>query len=274
LEQIDLDSIQLCDTTFINEELEEIFADTIFSFEYKDKRKRKRKEKMLIAILLEHKSRPYKYTPVQVAHYLTNIYINQIKNGQALQFVLPLVYYHGKEKWIYSPLSDLFEDIPEYFRKFIPTHHTEFIDLYRQTDEELLMLSNFLLSSALLTQKYSREPNALFEKINLIFGSINEVRDKNLIQAIVVYYIHLIQEKDFDLTKNIKPLPPPVKNIIMSTYDMILEKGIEKGTEKIIISGYQNGASLEFLAKISGLQIDQIQAILTKNGIDLEKDNS
>ena len=233
---IDLNSIQVCDTTFINEELEESFADVLFSFQLQGEKK-----EIYISVLLEHKSVVDINTPVQVLYYLAHAYYDQKKNKQPLQFILPLVYYHGEDEWNYSPLPDLFEKFPKYFRKFIPTHETEFVDIFRISDEDLAMLSNWLLSSALLTQKYSRDSKALFEKLNMIFGSINRGRKENLIEAIIVYYMQLIEVKDVNLSEVIQPLPAPIKNIFMSTYEMILEKGIEKGIEQGIEQGIEKG---------------------------------
>ena len=188
LDLINIDSIQHEDVTFINSELSEAFADVVFRFDLVSQLKGR---SIYISILLEHKSNPDKYTSVQVLHYVSHTYYKQVViNDGELELILPLVYYHGKENWHYKPLSELFKGIPEYLRKYIPTHHTDFIDLYRVPDKELLILSNLFLTSALLTQKYSRDPKVLFKKIGLIFGSINEAMGKeDLIQSITVYFM-------------------------------------------------------------------------------------
>ena len=103
------------------------------------------------------------------------------------------------------------------------------------------MLSNFLLTSALLTQKYSRDGKALLDKIELIFGSVNRGRKENLIQAIVVYFMQLTEKQNVTLSDIVKPLPSPVKNIFMSIYDSILAEGIEKGIERGIEKGVEKG---------------------------------
>ena len=61
-----------------------------------------------------------------------------------------------------------------------------------------------------------------------------------------------------------------IKKEIMSTYDLILNEGIEKGIvkEKIntIIKGYQNGLSLEILSSLTGFSIEEITLIIENHG--------
>ena len=261
---IDLDTISPDKTSFINDELSESFADVIFSLNLRNK-----EEKVYISILLEHKSVVDKFTPVQVLYYLSQAYYTQIKNGEVMKIIIPLVFYHGEAEWKYVDLADLFLDIPQELKRYIPSHDTNFVDLYRIDDEELALMTNLFLSSALLTQKYSRDSDALLNKINLIFNSINKVKRKNLIAAIIVYYIQLIEIKDIDLEEVINPLSSNIKNIFMSTYDMIIEKGIDKGIERekieVILKGFDNGATLEFLSKITDISIAQIEKIISDN---------
>ncbi|HHB52146.1 MAG TPA: transposase, partial [Saprospiraceae bacterium] len=98
---LDLETIQICDTSFINDDLRETFADVLFSFKLKGEDK-----ELYISVLLEHKSVPDKNTPIQVLYYIAQAYYDQIQNGEKLQTVLPLVYYHGKKTWEYKPLDD------------------------------------------------------------------------------------------------------------------------------------------------------------------------
>ena len=268
LDLIDINSIQQQDVTFINSELSEAFADVVFRFKLRDA-----SGSIYISILLEHKSNPDKYAPVQVLYYLSHAYYKQVVvNEGELEFILPLLYYHGKENWHYKPLFELFKDVPEYLRKYIPTHQTEFIDLYRVPDAELITLSNLFLTSAMLTQKYSRDPKELFKKIGLIFGAINEASDKDdLVRSITVYFMQLIEEKDVNIEKAVEELPPNIKKFVMSTYDMILEKGMEKGMEKAIVEGHKNGVPLNVLSKMSGMSEERVIAVLAQNNIEVKK---
>ena len=246
LDLINIDSIQQKDVTFINDELSEAFADVVFRFELRDG-----SDAIYISILLEHKSNPEKYTPVQVLYYLAHTYYKQvITNRGKLEFILPLVYYHGTENWHYKPLPELFKNLPKNLLKYIPTHQTEFIDLYRVPDEELLMLSNLFLTSAMLALKYGKAPKKLFKKIDLIFGSINEASSKdNLLKSITIYFMQLIEEKDVIVEKAVKELPPKIKDFVMSTYDMILQKGMQKGKQE----GIQEGAEKKAIIMIANL---------------------
>ncbi len=56
----------------------------------------------------------------------------------------------------------------------------------------------------------------------------------------------------------------------MSTYDMILDEGLQKGLkeglQKVVVNGYQKGLSIELLASMTELSKEEVIEILkTKN---------
>lgn len=53
----------------------------------------------------------------------------------------------------------------------------------------------------------------------------------------------------------------------MSTYDLILQEGMEKGMEKMIINGYQKGFTLDMLSSMAELSVAKIEKILNKYGL-------
>ena len=86
--------------SFIDEEHRELRSDALFSVSFKDA------GELQIYILLEHKSYPYSYIHIQLLEYMCSIYKEQIRQKKEPTLVVPVVFYHGKEKWSY-PLSFL-----------------------------------------------------------------------------------------------------------------------------------------------------------------------
>ncbi|HPN68928.1 MAG TPA: hypothetical protein PLZ32_05395, partial [Saprospiraceae bacterium] len=56
-----------------------------------------------------------------------------------------------------------------------------------------------------------------------------------------------------------------LKEMIMSTYDLFIEKGIEKKTIEIVLRCYTNGFSIENIMLITGLTEQEIKDIIQKN---------
>ena len=60
----------------------------------------------------------------------------------------------------------------------------------------------------------------------------------------------------------------------MSTYDQILQagiekgraEGIEKGIEKTILNAYDNGVSLDLIQLITGESAEKVKEVLKRNG--------
>ena len=86
--------------SFIDEEHRELRSDALFSVSFKGS------GELQIYILLEHKSYPYPQIHIQLLEYMCSIYREQIRQKKKPTLVVPVVFYHGREKWS-SPVSFL-----------------------------------------------------------------------------------------------------------------------------------------------------------------------
>ena len=258
LNLIDIDSLQHAKTNFVSEELKETFSDVVFSA------KMKSKKEVFISFLLEHKSYPDIFTAVQVLFYLASGYYSQYKNSKKLQVIIPLVFYHGKEKWEYKSMEELFEDVPKSIRRFIPTFDTVFLDLADFSDSQLDALENSLVSAILLLQKYALRPEELAKKLHLIYSKMNSVnRERNFFREVIVYSLQLIDIKKVE--EAIKELPPVIKNKVMTAYETLIQQGEYKNTVKVILNGYKAGLSIKILATLTNLSESEVIEIIQKH---------
>ncbi|MEZ4907668.1 MAG: Rpn family recombination-promoting nuclease/putative transposase [Saprospiraceae bacterium] len=157
IELIDLDTISVENSSFIDDNLNEVFSDAIFKCNLKSHSD----NHFYLSVLIEHKSYPDKFVVLQMLQYLVNAYQSQLKNDKILHPVIPVLFYHGKEKWEFKSLPHLFSDINPDLIKYIPDFKSVFIDLVRIDDNELLDIENIFLSSALTVQRFSDFPNEL-----------------------------------------------------------------------------------------------------------------
>jgi len=78
-----------------------------------------------------------------------------------------------------------------------------------------------------------------------------------------------VKIEEGQLLELIEKIPPKIKKDFMSTYEMIAkeyeQKGIEKNTVNVILRGYQKGFSIDNLADITGLSIEEVQKIIREN---------
>ncbi|MEM7181532.1 MAG: Rpn family recombination-promoting nuclease/putative transposase, partial [Spirochaetota bacterium] len=82
--------------TYIDKNLQEKFSDIIYKVKLQD-------ETAYIYTLLEHKSKAYRFTALQLQKYMNaqwERHLQQNKRSKTLPVIIPLVIYHGKRKWL------------------------------------------------------------------------------------------------------------------------------------------------------------------------------
>ena len=274
IENIELNTLSFAKMNFVSENLKEIFSDLIFSCELKNE------EKTLISILLEHKSRPDKKTPVQILKYITAGYDQQFTQNGKLTPIITIVFYHGEKKWRIKSLNELMENIPNEVRNFVPSYEVIFIDLKSVSDYDLELIGNSMLFSFLFLQKYSDRPDEIEKKIKLIFNKLDSVRDRNYLRIFVVYILNVV--KNEIIMDTINQSTQTIKKEFKSAYETLkdkairegmekgMEKGMQKGMEKgiqkekleVIKRGWKNGFSISDLAVLSGLDEKEIELLV------------
>ncbi len=123
---IDLRTLTVVKESFLDEELRNYFSDMLF------RARRKQGGDVLIYILLEHKSAPDALVALQLFLYLARIWYPHFQNKQKpLPLVIPVVFYHGSQKWNVSrQFSALFDFTGvEALREFLPEFKYHLCDL-------------------------------------------------------------------------------------------------------------------------------------------------
>ncbi len=263
LEFIDLETLQYAETDFVLQDLKEVFSDMVFTASRKDD------NEVYISIVLEHKSHPDDFTAVQLLLYVVYGYYKQYKNTGSLKLILPVVFYHGKQKWIFKSIEELIGDLPPKLKRYVPIFETVFIDLAKFSDKELNAFGDSLLTAILLLGKYIFRPDDLEKKIRLIFDKLNSASNRNLIYPTIVYALRNIDVNV--ILEIIENLPTPIKSDVMTAYDTWIKQGMEKGVEKgkseVILNGWKNGLSIDLLSNITGLSEEKVRKVLEDNNL-------
>jgi predicted transposase/invertase (TIGR01784 family) len=151
-EHLDFSELIQLPGTYLSEELKKTMSDIVYSCRLK-----KGKGSVKISLLIEHKSHPDKYTPVQIGGYIFSAFQKQIQNKEPLSLVIPVLLYHGKIKWQYRTLANLFEGIDKEWEQFLPGFEYIYNDLGRLSDSQIEALNNKFLAASFLALKHSQE---------------------------------------------------------------------------------------------------------------------
>jgi predicted transposase/invertase (TIGR01784 family) len=270
IDLIDFDTFENVGASYITEDLNELFSDAIFKFKLNET-----KEECYVSVLLEHKSKSDDATVFQVLGYLANGYKLQYKNKEPKRIILPVVYYHGKNKWKLRQLDDYFKNVPPILKAFLPSYDMVYIDLVRLSSDSIESLTNVFLRSALMVQRHSSDPNLLKNEIEKILTTLSDSTERNFFFTIIVYVLEVLEVDESYILEISEGITPNLKDKIMSTYDRLIEKGIGKGIEQgierntidVIRNCVKNDIKIPMISNITGLSDQRVMEIIKSLGL-------
>ena len=171
--KINLNSLQLTNASFTDAYLWEHFADLVYQAEFGDK-------DVLITILFEHKSFLEDFPQKQLLRYMTNIWIEEEKQGSKPFMVIPVVIYHGKSNWKKYPMKHYFDNPPEELLRFLPDFDYLLFSLNSFEDYQIANFKNTFLSMATMLLKHSRDEKEQFLRLENFWVEKLKALDKIL----------------------------------------------------------------------------------------------
>ncbi|MEA5461080.1 Rpn family recombination-promoting nuclease/putative transposase [Arcicella sp. LKC2W] len=261
-DRINLDSLRLSSSSFIDEELSEHLADLVYHAEYAG-------EPAKISLLFEHKSYQEDFPELQLLQYMNNAYREERiqkkdKKTKKSTVVIPIVIHHGISAWKKVSMRKQFGNPHEDLLKFLPEFDYLLFSLNDFEDEQIANFKNTFLSTTAMLLKHSRDEkdkllaieSFLIEKLRLL-----ESYNENDFISAVFYYLHSTS----NLTSNeiviiFTKVSTIVTNIAMTATEQLKEETISNVIRNLI----QNGASMELISKSFGLSFQKIEEIIQK----------
>ncbi|MEM7180924.1 MAG: Rpn family recombination-promoting nuclease/putative transposase [Spirochaetota bacterium] len=280
---IDLDSLQIEENSFIDEKLKEKSSDLLFKMKLQNKT-------AYIYTLFEHKSYPDKYTSMQLHKYTHAIWerhLQQNKYRGKLPIVIPIVFYHGKRKWPYGTnLANIVQQHPAYNP---PDLSYIIYDLSPFSNEEIrgnviLRLSLSLLKNIFHPELPQRLPNIL----QLLCKIEQEDKANKIMEMTINYLLRASEKITIDKLKEIVENLPlkGAKNTMPTIAETLEEKGFlraekmylairekealrnkrvdRKKTLQTAMRLQQEGCELAFISKIVELDIEYLARFFQK----------
>ena len=272
LDFIKIETLESQPTTYISENLKETFSDIVWRVETP-------RSSVQICLLLEHKSYKDSAVMFQIMEYLAQAYQLQLKNKvKNLELIVPILYYHGKEKWKPKTLEESFKKYPDFLIKYLPLFTTEYIDLGKLSTEQLLNLQNGMLASAMTIQRHYFDSQVIMDNFTNIIKTLEPYLEMNLGYSTFVYMMHSLNISEAIFNQKVEEIPNNLTDKIMSLYDQLIEKGIrrgieegrvagiEEGIEQTILNAHAEGIDLNTIRIITGKSIEKIKDILKEKG--------
>lgn len=251
---LNLDQISIQKDSFIDDAFKEHFSDLLFLVPLKSD------SEVYVYTLFEHKSAPDSRVALQLLRYMVRIWERDEKKD-LLRLIIPIVIYHGKQRWnVSTEFTALFPDIGE-LRGFLPNFHYLLYDLPRYAESEIT--GEYKLRMALWIMKYIFNPELLKEISKIISIYTESKRDRNadeFLKTVLLYMIAGSKVKHVDLEKELKSRLRSIgaDNIMITLAEHYRQEGLQEGWHKGTEEGWKKGKE-EGLQE--GLQKGQVAAI-------------
>ena len=240
LEKLDLDTLENDNNSYIDENLQEYYSDMVYNCEYKGN------VRIKISILFEHKSYKPKNEYLQLLRYILNIWDYAEKNREEPSLVVPVIFYHGKEKWVVKPLFKYFKGVDEILKEFIPDFKYLLTDLNEVSDSVIInekFKSNINKVMALLL-KHMKDENYLKEQMQDIFFLIKDFFGTEKRSVVITFLLYIMSATEIDkdyIEKCLNSISPEGGEITMTTAMKLREEGIQQGIQQGVQQGIQQG---------------------------------
>lgn len=228
--------------SFIDEHLEEHFADLVYECALSDG------SGLTIALLLEHKSYAVKYPQFQLMRYMLNYWEQDVEHSKRPTPIVPVIIYHGEDRWIPATLYEQMEYPPAFLHRFVPNFDYLLIDFSKIPDEQLFNLrSRFLaVSASLLKHSDKRKLKAfVLKQFSMLLRSIDNRTLEQFVSPVFRYIYEQSNLTGVEIVGIFKRISLEKEHIAMTVYQqetlLFRREGLEIGRLEGLQQGLQEG---------------------------------
>jgi len=270
---INIDTLQLDTTQYIDKKLQIGYSDIVYNCVYKNKIELK------IALLFEHKSQTEDFPHLQLLGYMLKIWQTNIKQKQHLMPVIPILFYHGSEDWNNKKFEDYFIGIDETLKKYLPAFDYELINTKNFSDEQIKQMFQMLsLKTGILIMKHIfDEPDILINELDSIFENLQHLLEtengRNLFETTVIYLFSNMKNDKQKVTDKLRQISNKGGDIAETIAQKLKKEGrilgIEETIRKIAIKMIKKGYDNEEIEECTNLSIQQIELLRELEEVDV-----
>ncbi|MDQ1349956.1 MAG: hypothetical protein QG657_257, partial [Acidobacteriota bacterium] len=273
--------------TFVDKKLSRYFSDILYKIQTPG-------ESVYIYLLLDHKSSQEKFVGFQLLKYMVRVWELHFKQNKEVLYlpaIIPMVIYHGASKWeLDKRFISLFRDV-DGLKEYIPNFKYMVYDISHIPDEKIK--GDILLRIVLTIFKYILS-GKMKEKLPGILTLFLELQDKTkaieYLESFLKYLVSSAKELQIEYIEETVTRYIEEGGVIMQTIaEQLMEKGklegmqlgmqqgmqhgMQKGKMEVVKKAIRAGLSIETIAMISGLSIDEIRQMQSKMKLKIGSDH-
>jgi predicted transposase YdaD len=145
---------------------------------------------VVVYVLFEHKSQPDPLVAFQLLRYQVRLWEEDLRSGRALVPVIPIVVYHGKERWWVALTHGALFDGPELLRPYWPEYRYEVTDVSHLTIEEVRGAILTQVALRIMRSIYdTRQGEDLARITEPMIGMVEQETVPELLKTLLVYVL-------------------------------------------------------------------------------------
>jgi predicted transposase/invertase (TIGR01784 family) len=270
IDLLDMKSLQYANVSYTTEELHEYMSDVVLRIPYQNS-----KASAEVTVLIEHKSYKDRITPFQMMFYVTSGYREQIKNGKKFSLIIPVVYYHGKQKWQIASLADYFPDAPTEILQYVPQFSIEMLSIREMTAKQIYAITSGMLRAAFMVQKGAHKRIFALEEYARVFNTISAEKGGNFFISMMVYIFESGALEISEFSNIAKELDNKMRTKTMTIKEEWIAEGRQEGRqEESIRSRYEfarklilRNMPLEEICELTDLSMDEMKRLVAEIGV-------
>jgi hypothetical protein len=200
-----------------------------------------------------------------------------------LSIIIPVIYYHGKGKWKYRPLHELFQDIPAGFERYIPTFSIELFQVQHLSIKQIHDIAEAKLRAAFMVQKSFHDHFVAQKDFVNVINALKPTDEGNFLHSFFVYLSNVTNFDQNSIIEITNQLTTDMKSRSMTFIDQFraqgkeegiaigVERGIEKENlrsryefaEKLIL----RGMPLEEICELTDLSMEEVKKLAAENDL-------
>ncbi len=231
---LDLSDLQISKDSFVDPDLQEHFSDLLYQVSLKGG------QETSIFVLFEHKSYPDPLIALQLLRYMVRIWEQALKQQKPLLPIVPMVVYHGQQKWqVALDFAALF-NLPEVMKPYIPDYRYWLCDLNQYSDEQIE--GHLILQTGLLLLKYIKDDD-IADRLADILSELSKQETTSKYLYTIMRYVAAATDKvsEEQLRETVTNLFSQGEKLMPTLVEQWLERGRVEGRKKGREEGRQEG---------------------------------
>jgi len=238
LKNLKISTLKPQNVSYLSPELSRLYSDIVYSCDYGEE-----ENEVLITLLFEHKSYLPQNPHLQLLGYMLKIWEQQRDNSEAITPVIPVVLYHGDDKWKERKFMDMFTGkVGNDLKPYIPAFDLHLVDLNEESDEKLKNLKKRFLANSLLTFKHHKNQAYIRQNFSLLIEIGNDIYQHTML-------VFLIKNYDIskpEIPKLLENSSKESKSKIMNAIEAYYAEGEAKGRQNQKVQAVKKMVEKEF----------------------------